>query len=204
LRRVQALRSSMETFTQRPHPSTTAAASIVYHPSENTVYKRILVAIDGSETSVLALDAALQIAREADAELQPVYIIDAPLMAYDAPGYDPSILRDALTKEGTRVTNEALAKMHLQKTRGVARIAEVDLYGDGIAQRLLVAADELKADLVVMGTHGRRGFQRLLLGSVAERFVRMATCPVLLVPAPHPGALNAAAPAAAEPIENSV
>jgi nucleotide-binding universal stress UspA family protein len=79
------------------------------------VYKHILVAIDGSETSVLALDAALQIAREADAELQPVYIIDAPLMAYDAPGYDPSILRDALIKEGTRVTNEALGKMHLQK-----------------------------------------------------------------------------------------
>ena len=164
------------------------------------MYKRILVAIDGSETSVLALDAALQIAREADAELQPVYIIDAPLMAYDAPGYDPSILRDALIKEGTRVTNEALAKMHLQKTRGVARIAEVDLYGDGIAQRLLVAANELKADLVVMGTHGRRGFQRLLLGSVAERF--MATCPVLLVPAPHPGALNAASPAAAQSIEH--
>ncbi|WP_213765333.1 universal stress protein [Caballeronia sp. dw_19] len=166
------------------------------------MYKRILVAIDGSETSVLALDAALAIAREAGAELQPVYIIDAPLMAYDAPGYDPSLLRNALIKEGTRVTNEALAKMHLQKTRGVARIAEVDLYGDGIAQRLLVAADELKADLVVMGTHGRRGFQRLLLGSVAERFVRMATCPVLLVPAPHPGALTAAAPAAAESIDN--
>ena len=197
--RVQALPSPMETLTQRPHPSNTAAASNVYYRSENTVYKRILVAIDGSETSLLALDAAMQIPREADAELQPVYIIDAPLMAYDAPGYDPSILRDALTKEGTRVTDEALAKMHLQKTRGVARIAEVDLYGDGIAQRLLVAADELKADLVVMGTHGRRGFQRLLLGSVAERF--MATCPVLLVPAPHPGAFNTAAPAAVKSIE---
>lgn len=174
----------------------------MYYQSENTVYKRILVAIDGSETSLLALDAALQIARETDAELRPVYIIDAPLMAYSAPGYDPSILHDVLTEEGTRVTNEALAKMHLQKTRGVARIAEVDLYGDGVAQRLLVAADELKADLVVMGTHGRRGFQRLLLGSVAERFVRMATCPVLLVPAHHPDAFTAAVPVAAVSIEN--
>jgi len=80
----------METLTQRPHPSNTAAASIVYCRSENTVYKRILFAIDGSETSLLALDAALQIAREAGAELQPVYIIDAPLMADDAPGYDPA------------------------------------------------------------------------------------------------------------------
>jgi hypothetical protein len=53
--------------------------------------------------------------------MRPVYIIEAPLMAYDAPGYDPSILRDALTKEGTRVTNEALAKMHLRKKREASR-----------------------------------------------------------------------------------
>ena len=164
------------------------------------MYKRILAAVDGSETSVRALDAALRIARENDAELQPIYIIDASLMAYDAPGYDPSILRHAMSEEGTRVTNEALAKMHLQKISGVARIVEVDLYGDGIAHRLLAAADELKADLVVMGTHGRRGFQRLLLGSVAERFVRLATCPVLLVPAPQSSAVDTAAPAAVESI----
>jgi Universal stress protein family len=53
---------------------------------------------------------------------------------------------------------------------------------------------------VVMGTHGRRGFQRLVLGSVAERFVRMAHCPVLLIPAEHATPLSTQAHASAEPL----
>ena len=155
MRCVQTLPCPLETLTQRPYSLNAAAASIMYYRFENTAYKSILDAIDGNETSVLALDAGLQIPREANTKLLPVYIIDAPLMAYGGPGYDSSILRNALTPEGTRITNEAVAKMHLQKARGVARIAEVDPCGDGIAQRLLVAADGLKTDLVMMVTHGR-------------------------------------------------
>ena len=89
-------------------------------------------------------------------------------------------------EEGGRIINDALAQMRLKNVRGGARIDEVNLFADSIAQRILHAATEMKADLVVMGTHGRRGFQRLVLGSVAERFVRMSPCPVLLVPAPPP------------------
>ena len=133
------------------------------------MYRSILAAIDGSETSIRALDAALRLARENHAELRPLYIVDAPLMAYEASGYDPSILRDAMLTEGTRVTNEALGRMR-RNVRGVAQVVEADLCGDGIAQRILRVATEMHADLVVMGTHGRRGFQRLVLGSVAERF----------------------------------
>jgi nucleotide-binding universal stress UspA family protein len=146
------------------------------------MYKTILVPIDGSDTSARAFDTALQLARDNNAELRPVYVIDNPLVAYDAPGYDPSILRDAMCEEGKRVTDAALAKMHLEKVRGIARIDEVELSVDSIADRILKMATEMHADLVVMGTHGRRGFRRLVLGSVAERFVRIASCPVLLVP----------------------
>jgi nucleotide-binding universal stress UspA family protein len=156
--------------------------------SETTMYRSILAAIDGSKISARALDEALRLARENHAELRSLYIVDAPLMAYEAPGYDPSILRDAMLTEGTRVTNEALDRMHRDNVRGVAQVVEADLCGDGIAQRILRVATEMHADLVVVGTHGRRGFQRLMLGSVAERFVRMACCPVLLVPAEHAGA----------------
>ena len=147
------------------------------------MYKRILVAIDGSETSEHAFDSALQLARDNGAQLQPLYVVDNPLMAYDALGYDPSILRDAFLEEGGRITAEAQSSMTRDAVRGAPRIAEVDPVGNGIAQCILAAAVDLKADLVVMGTHGRRGFRRLMLGSVAERFVRMAVCPVLLVPA---------------------
>jgi nucleotide-binding universal stress UspA family protein len=148
------------------------------------MYKTILVAIDGSETSVRALDAAVQIAHQNNAELRPLYVVDNPLMGCDAPGFDPSILLNAMREDGKRVTSEALAKMHLVNVRGVAQIDD-ELRTDNIAQRILNAATDMKADLVVMGTHGRRGFQRLMMGSVAERFVRMAPCPVLLVPARH-------------------
>jgi nucleotide-binding universal stress UspA family protein len=146
------------------------------------MYKTILVPIDGSDTSARAFDTALQLARDNDAELCPVYIVDNPLVVYDSPGYDPSILRDAMCEEGKRITDAALAKMHLEKVRGIARIDEVELSVDSIADRILKMATDMQADLVVMGTHGRRGFRRLVLGSVAERFVRMASCPVLLVP----------------------
>ncbi|SAL82692.1 UspA domain-containing protein [Caballeronia terrestris] len=168
------------------------------------MYRRILAAIDGSETSIRALDEALRLARENHAELRPLYTVDAPLMAYEAPGYDPSILRDAMLSEGTRVTNDALGRMHRDNVRGVAQVAEADLYGDGIAQRILLVATEMNADLVVMGTHGRRGFQRLVLGSVAERFVRMACCPVLLIPAEHAAAGSSPGQDAAAPVAEPV
>jgi nucleotide-binding universal stress UspA family protein len=157
------------------------------------MYKHILVAMDGSETAARAFDAALKLAREGDAELQPLYVVDNPLMVYDAIGYDPSIFRNACFEEGGRITAEAQSTMTRHAVHGAPRIIEVDPVGNGIAHSILKAAADLKADLVVMGTHGRRGFQRLFLGSVAERFVRMAICPVLLVPAVHAASAHAKA-----------
>jgi nucleotide-binding universal stress UspA family protein len=93
--------------------------------------------------------------------------------------------------------------MQRDNVRGVAQVVEADLCGDGIAQCILRVATEMHADVVVMGTHGRRGFQRLVLGSVAERFVRMACCPVLLVPAEH-AAVSGAARDAAAPVAEPV
>ncbi len=149
------------------------------------MYQHILVAIDGSETSRYAFDAALQLARESDAQLQPLYVVDNPLMAYDASGYDPKILREAFAEEGRRFLADAQARMKREKVSGAPRIVNVAAVGEDIAERIRVAAREFQADLLVLGTHGRRGFRRLLLGSVAERVVRSACCPVLLVPAPH-------------------
>ncbi|SDG21587.1 universal stress protein [Paraburkholderia phenazinium] len=157
------------------------------------MYKHILVAMDGSETSARAFDAALTLARDTGAELQPLYVVDNPLMVYDSIGYDPSILRNAFFEEGSRITAEAQSTMTRHAVRGAPRIIEVEPVGNGIAHSILAAAADLKADLVVLGTHGRRGFQRLFLGSVAERFVRMATCPVLLIPAEHAPSAHAQA-----------
>jgi nucleotide-binding universal stress UspA family protein len=150
------------------------------------MYKRILVPIDGSETSVGALDAALQLAHEHDAELKPLYVVDAPPLMYSEAAFDPSLVREAFVKEGAHVIADATEKMQREGVKGSPRVLEVDPIGDDIAQRITRAAKEFDADLVVMGTHGRRGWRRLVLGSVAERFLRISTRPVLLVPL-HPG-----------------
>ncbi|WP_406867062.1 universal stress protein [Paraburkholderia fungorum] len=159
------------------------------------MYRHILAAIDGSETSARAFDAALQLARESGAELQPLFVVDVPVMVYDAPSYDPGIVRDAFLEEAKHVTDAALARMKHDGVQGSARIIETSLVSDNfdVAHCILHAAAELKADLVVMGTHGRRGVRRLVLGSVAERFLRISTYPVLMIPA-H-GVSRTAAPA---------
>jgi nucleotide-binding universal stress UspA family protein len=134
------------------------------------MYRHILAAIDGSETSARAFDAALQLARESGAELQPLYV---------------SIVRDALLEESRHLANDALARMKRDGVQGAPRIIEASSVGGDfdIPHCMLHAAADLKADLVVMGTHGRRGVRRLFLGSVAERFLRIATCPVLMISA---------------------
>jgi hypothetical protein len=83
------------------------------------------------------------------------------------------------------VADDALARMKHDSVQGVPRVIETNPVGDDfdVAHCILHAAADLKADLVVMGTHGRRGVRRLVLGSVAERFLRIAECPVLMISA---------------------
>ncbi|HEY4802326.1 MAG TPA: universal stress protein [Paraburkholderia sp.] len=147
------------------------------------MYSRILVALDGSKTASHALDAAIRLALDSGAELQALYVIDLPVMAYDVPGYDPSIVRDAYIEEGRIICGDAQARMAQQGAKGTTRSVEVELTAEDVAQCIQRVAADWHADLIVMGTHGRRGVRRLVLGSVAERVLRCATCPVLLVPA---------------------
>ena len=152
------------------------------------MYRSILAAIDGSKTSARALDEALS-TRPREPRRTPVALYRrCAIDGLRAPGDDPSILRDAMLTEGTRVTNGgARQDASGQCARRGAGGRSRSVWRWDRATHLRVAT-EMHADLVVMGTHGRRGFQRLMLGSVAERFVRMACCPVLLVPAEHAGA----------------
>ena len=146
------------------------------------MYTRILVPLDGSETAWNALESALELAVDMAAELRPIYVVDVPVLAFDSPGFDPSIIRDAFEQEGQRVTAQAEACMKQHGVTGVARVEEVYSPGEDVAERILLAARDWHADLIVMGTHGRRGFRRMVLGSVAERVLRSSALPVLLVP----------------------
>ncbi|HEV7836051.1 MAG TPA: universal stress protein [Caballeronia sp.] len=146
------------------------------------MFKRIVVAIDGSRASRRAFEAALELAATHGAVLQPYYVVENAPVYYDVPGYDPTILRDELADQGAKFADEANAEMKQHGVQGAAVIAEGSSVDD-VAEMVLAAAAAFNADLLVMGTHGRKGFQRLILGSVAERCLRQATLPVLLIPA---------------------
>ncbi|WP_343676813.1 universal stress protein [Paraburkholderia heleia] len=146
------------------------------------MYSRILVPLDGSETASAALDAAMDLAYATGAELQPLYVIDIPVIVYEVPGFDPSVARDAFIEQGRIVGTDAQARMTSKGVTGTPRTAEVELGAEDIAECIERIAADWHADLIVMGTHGRRGVRRLMLGSVAERVLRLARRPVLLVP----------------------
>ncbi|KND61933.1 Universal stress protein family [Candidatus Burkholderia verschuerenii] len=145
------------------------------------MFTKILVAIDGSRTSQRALDAAIELAATHRAVLQPYYVVESGPMYLDVPGYDPSSLHSSLMQQGASLAQEAADAM---KKRGVTgEVVTVEATAaDDVATLVIAASKAFGADLLVMGMHGRKGFQRLILGSIAEQCLRQATLPVLLIP----------------------
>ncbi len=147
------------------------------------MYRKILVALDGSDVAKAAFEHALNLAIKEDAELVPVYVVEYSSAYYTAAVYDVTPFHDAMIEEANKVVTEADEKLTAAGVRGTARYIDKGGITQTIAQLLQEAAEDEGADLVVLGTHGRRGFQRMMLGSVAEAFLRLSTNPVLLVPA---------------------
>lgn len=149
------------------------------------MYKKIMVAVDGSSMAMLALDEAVKLAKSQGAELTLVYVIEYPHVYVSDLGYDPLPVTEALVVEGRRVLDKAESLVASQDIAIRSLLVDNRTSTDSIAEQLRKVADEQQADLVVLGTHGRGGFKRLLLGSVAEGFLRLSTHPILLVPGKH-------------------
>ena len=145
------------------------------------MYKKIVAAIDGSETSKRAFDEAIRLAKEVDAEIHVIYVVDSPAMLYGVGFYDPSELKKAFVEEGSLLVREATETLAAAGVRGDTAIVDAQAANGDVVTAIAQEATRWGADLVVLGTHGRRGVQRALLGSVAEAFIRIAPTPVLLV-----------------------
>jgi nucleotide-binding universal stress UspA family protein len=143
------------------------------------MYQRIMAAVDGSQTSDRGLNEAIKLAKDQNAQLAIVHVID--IVVVFGAGQFPGTYIDA-TRELARNTIE-----HARKAAQAAGIEpevqspEIVTSGFHVADTIAQLARDWKADLLVVGTHGRRGVNRLLLGSVAERIVRAAPCPLLLI-----------------------
>lgn len=142
------------------------------------MYRTVLFATDGSEASFGALEHALEIAGSNEATLHGLYVLDTgyPFTGFES-GADVVPVLEALRAEGER-SLEAVRER--AEAAGVAFVSAVR-EGDAVGRTITDYAEEVGADLIVLGTHGRRGLNRWLLGSVTERVVRTAPVPVLTV-----------------------
>ncbi|WP_257251924.1 universal stress protein [Burkholderia cepacia] len=144
------------------------------------MYTKIMVAMDGKPSSKQALVEGIKLARLCGADLFVVFVVDrSTLFAYGG-RMEPDELLDDIRHYGESVLGDAIRSISSASVRGEKEIIETDV-GQDIPERLQRYVIDNSIDLAVIGTHGRRGVRRLVLGSVAERFLRGSTCPVLLV-----------------------
>ena len=145
------------------------------------MYKRILIAIDGSDTSDRALREAIGLAKDQQAMLRIVYAIDEISINTEPEFVNPEDIAAIWAKSGIEILDKAKNLAHTEGIHAETRLIEIDELGVWIAGAILEDAKTWSADLVVAGTHGRRGLTHLFLGSVAEDIVRHCPVPVLLV-----------------------
>jgi nucleotide-binding universal stress UspA family protein len=145
------------------------------------MFHRILVAIDDSNTSKRALRTAFSLTDVHDAALCIVHVLD---MGSPWPSDVPSEVKryeKNARNAAAKVLDDAGARARKAGRKADARLLEVKDVGDRVADLVARFARKWKADLIVVGTHGRRGASRMFLGSVAESVSRVAPVPVLLV-----------------------
>jgi nucleotide-binding universal stress UspA family protein len=146
------------------------------------MYKRIVVAIDGSETSTLALNEAVKLAKVMKSTLLLLYVCEEMPVVWNTDGMTPFPI-----EEVTQAFIDA-GKQLLQQDRVSVADSGVEVetklvenYNGRIGSVISEEAGKWLADLLVIGTHGRKGINHLLMGSVAEGVMRTANMPVLLV-----------------------
>ena len=143
-------------------------------------FKHILVATDFGDSSQGALDLAVELAQKFAASLTLVHSWEAPTYSYGGAYYLPADLITPIEEAARKHLQNAITALgqRVPNAKSVLRLGPA-------WEEILSAAREAEADLIVLGTHGRRGLDRALLGSVAEKVVRMAEVPVLTVHGPR-------------------
>ena len=141
--------------------------------------KKMLLATDGSEEAELATKSAVELANSTGSDLHVVYVEPLPDFMKNAagtPGYDRQLYK-MIEEEG----RETLRKLVWRVKVAGASVAEAHLRMGAVAEEIVAFADELEADLIIVGSRGLRGIKRAIVGSVSESVFRHAHCPVMVV-----------------------
>ena len=145
------------------------------------MYKRILVPIDGSPTANRGLDEAIRLAKSHRARLCLLHVVDESVLtqSFEAGAAMIDDLLESLRASGRKIVAEAAARGRKQGLKPQTILVE-NMLGS-VAEVIVRQAKKFRAELIVIGTHGRRGVPRVVLGSAAEGVVRTSNVPVLLV-----------------------
>jgi nucleotide-binding universal stress UspA family protein len=148
------------------------------------MYSKILVPVDGSPASNLALLEAIKLAKSTGSKLRLVHVVDEFVMTPGGLGAETYFheVVESLRTLGKKVLERARSTVHEHALEPDAVLIET--IGHRVAGQVTQLAKDWPADLIVMGTHGRRGIARLVMGSDAELVLRTSPVPVLLVKGP--------------------
>jgi nucleotide-binding universal stress UspA family protein len=148
------------------------------------MYERILVPVDGSPTSGAGLAEAVKLAKLTGARVQLLHVVDDMpfVMGTDGFGTMSADILGVMKEAGQAVLNKARALV--EKSGVPVETVLFDTLDGRLSERVARQALDWNANLIVLGTHGRRGVERMVLGSGAEQIVRSSPVPVLLVRGP--------------------
>ena len=145
------------------------------------MYKRILVPVDGSRTAELALREAVRLASDQKAELRIIHVLEDIVPMWDVELLNINEIRQVVRETGQRTLEKAEVAARAGGIKVQTTLVEANPPGTRAASMIVEEAQAWPADLIVIGTHGRRGVDHLLMGSVAEGVSRMSPVPVLLI-----------------------
>lgn len=149
-------------------------------------YKNIMLAVDGSDASNAAVQEVIKLVTNQDVHLQVIHVVDESIFYAGGPSFDYISLIAELRQQGQTILDSAAHTIESQTSIKVEKsLLELKLLQGRMAELIIEKAQDWPADILVLGSHGRRGFSRLFLGSVAENIMRIATMPVLLVHSPQ-------------------
>ncbi|BDB29368.1 universal stress protein (plasmid) [Cupriavidus sp. P-10] len=140
-----------------------------------------MLAVDGSRSSDLALSQAIAIGRATNAEVKVLYVVDDSDIYFGTGSFDPHELVRKLVSHGRKALDAATARLNEAGIRCNAQLDEEPVAPGRISTTIVNEANTWNADMIVLGTHGRRGVRRVLMGSVSEGVLAQTTKPVLLV-----------------------
>lgn len=143
------------------------------------MFKHILVPVDGSATSLLAVSQATELAKAFGSEVTAVYVLDP--YPFTGVGADFAYGQAQYLSAATAEANKALEDVNQAMVNSGVTVHTLVGEGHAVHEGIVRVGEKVGADLIVMGSHGRRGLQKLVLGSVAQRVLQTAHVPVLVV-----------------------